>query len=152
MWPETAVSGTGGVVTAADLAVFAEQHGTPLPDALAELYLRSGVGTFGGFLHFEPPHGMSTHRELIEHLIDEDGEADLAPTADVIVFARSDNRDMCGWHAADLAAGEDRVVRLDGFDEEPLADSTRQFLDGLPSTDYFGFGVLSPTYRRHDWL
>lgn len=152
MWTGVSVSGTGGVVTAAEIAVFAEQRGAPLPDALAELYLRFGVGTFGGFLHFEPPNGMSTHRELIEDLIDEDDEDDLAPTADVIVFARSDNRDMCGWHTADLAVGEDRVVRLDGFDEEPLADSTRQFLDSLPTTDYFGFGVLPSTYQRHDWL
>jgi hypothetical protein len=149
MWPGVSVSGNGGAVTAADLVVFAEKHGAPLPDAL---YLRSGIGTFGGFLHFEAPDGMCTHRELIEGLIDEDDEEDLAPTADVIVFARSDNRDMCGWHAADLAVGQDRVVRLDGFDEEPLAHSTRQFLDLLPTTDYFGFGVLPPTYERHDWL
>ncbi|EOD69190.1 hypothetical protein H480_07558 [Amycolatopsis vancoresmycina DSM 44592] len=146
------VSGTGGVVAAAGIAAFAQKHGTPLPAALAELYRQAGVGTFGGFLHFEPPDGMGTHRELLGDLIDEDDEEDLAPTADVIVFARSDNRDMCGWHAADLAAGEDRVVRLDGFDEEPLAGSTRQFLDGLPGTDYFGIGVLPPTYRRHGWL
>ena len=152
MWAGVSVSGTGGVVTAADIAVFAEKHGAPLPDAVTELYLRSGVGTFGGFLHFEAPDGMCTHRELIEDLIDEDDEEDLAPTADVIVFARSDNRDMCGWHTADLAAGADRVVRLDGFDEEPLADSTRQFLDSLPTTDYFGFGVLPSTYQRHKWL
>ncbi|MDX8034232.1 hypothetical protein SK803_28790 [Lentzea sp. BCCO 10_0856] len=77
----------------------------PMPDALAELYLRSGVGSFGGFLHFEAPDGMCTHRELIEDLLDED----------------------------------------------LLADSTRQFLDSLP-TNYFGFGVLSSTYKRHDWL
>ncbi|MDX8034235.1 hypothetical protein SK803_28805 [Lentzea sp. BCCO 10_0856] len=72
-----------------------------MPDALAELYLRSEVGSFGGFLHFEAPDGMCTHRELIEDL---------------------------------------------------LADSTRQFLDSLPTTTYFGFGVLSSTYKRHDWL
>ncbi|MET8996445.1 SMI1/KNR4 family protein [Amycolatopsis sp. NPDC004169] len=151
MWPGVSVSGTGGVVAAADIAAFSQKHGMPLPGALAELYREAGVGTFGGFLHFEAPDEMCTHRELIEDLIDEDDEEELAPTADVIVFARTDNRDMCGWHAADLAAGEDRVVRLDGFDEEPLAGSTRRFLDGLPGTDYFGFGVLAPTYRRHDW-
>jgi hypothetical protein len=152
MWPGVSVSGTGGAVTVAGIAAFAEKHGVALPDALVELYVQSGVGTFGGFLHFEAPDGMCTHRELIEHLIDEDDEEDLAPTADVILFARSDNRDMCGWHTADLVAGKDRVVRLDGFDEEPLADSTRQFLDGLPDTNYFGFGVLPSTYKRHDWL
>src|SRR3954467_14731358 len=68
MWPGVSVSGTGGVVTLADIAVFAEKRGVPLPDALAALYLRSGIGTFGGFLHFEAPEGMCTHRELIEHL------------------------------------------------------------------------------------
>ncbi|MGW4062814.1 SMI1/KNR4 family protein [Amycolatopsis sp. NPDC004747] len=149
MWPGVSVSGTGGAVAAAGIAAFEQKHGTPLPGALAELYRQVGVGTFGGFLHFEPPDGMCTHRELIEDLLDED---DLAPTADVIVFARSDNRAMCGWHTADLAAGKDRVVLLDGFDEEPLAGSTREFLESLPGTDYFGFGVLAPTYRRHDWL
>jgi hypothetical protein len=151
VWSGVSVSGTGGVVEAADLAAFASKHGTPLPSALAELYLRSGVGTFGGFLHFEAPDDMCTHRELVEDLIDADDEDELAPTADVIVFARSDNGDMCGWHAADLAAGKDPVVRLDGFDEEPLADSTREFLDNLPDTNYFGFGVLDPSYRRHEW-
>ena len=154
MWPgvSVSVSGTGGVVAAADIAVFAEKHGSPLPGVSAELYLQSGVGTFGGFVHFEAPDSVCTHRELLEDLIYEDDEEDLAPTADVIVFARSDNRDMCGWHAADLAVGLDRVVRLDGFDEEPLADSTRQFLDSLPDTNYFGFGVLVPAYKPHDWL
>src|SRR5262245_46584306 len=152
MWVGVSVSGTGGAVTAANVATFAEKRGAALPAALADLYLSTGVGTFGGFLHFDPPDGMCTQRELIEHLIDDDDEEHLAPTADVIVFARSDNGDMCGWHTADLAAGKDRVVRLDGFDEEPLADSTRQFLDNLPNTDYFGVGVLSLTYKRHNWL
>jgi hypothetical protein len=149
MWAEVSVSGKGGVATAAGIAAFAQERGAPLPEALAELYLSAGVGTFGDFLHFEPPDGMGTHRELIEHLIDEDDEEALAPTADVIVFARSDNGDMCGWHTADLLAGRDRVVRLEGFDEQPLADSTRQFLENLPRTDYFGVGVLPATYERH---
>jgi hypothetical protein len=152
MWDGVSVSGEGGAVTAAGLAAFAAERGVPLPDALVEIYLSVGVGTFGDFLRFEPPDGMSTHRETIEHLIDEDDEEALAPTADVIVFARSDNGDMCGWHTADLVAGRDRVVRLEGFDEEPLADSTRQFLDRLPNTDYFGVGVLPATYERHGWL
>jgi hypothetical protein len=68
------------------------------------------------------------------------------------VFAHSDNGDLCGWHPGTLAGREDYVVRLVGFDELPLAGSTRQFLDGLLSADYFGVGVLDVVYRLHDWL
>jgi hypothetical protein len=32
----------------------------------------------------------------------------IEPTADMIVFAQSDNGDICGWHAGALAAGTDR--------------------------------------------
>ena len=45
MWPGVSVFGTGGAVTAADIAAFAEKHGAPLPDALADLYLRSPLMT-----------------------------------------------------------------------------------------------------------
>jgi hypothetical protein len=152
MWLEVSVSGTGGAMTEAQLTTFTEDHGVPLPEALASLYRSVGVGSFGDFLHFVAPHHMSTHRELIGHLLDEAGEKLIAPTADVIVFAQSDNGDMCGWHKAALAAGDDRVVHLDGFDEEPLTDSTERFLAGLPHNDYFGVGILPTTYTRHDWL
>lgn len=146
-WRGVTISGSGGAVSPADIAAFHERHGLELPSSLAQLYQTVGVGGFGGFLHFESPNGIISHRELIEHLLDEDDEDLLEETGDVIVFARSDNGDMCGWHP-----GTDRVVRLIGFDEQPLAESTEEFLSGLPTTDYFGVGILEPTYRLHHWM
>lgn len=146
-WRDVTISGTGGAVRPADLAAFRERHGMELPPPLARLYQTVGVGTFGGFLHFEPPDGILSHRGLIEHLLDDDDDDLLDETGDVIVFARSDNGDMCGWHP-----GADRVVCLIGFDELPLTESTEEFLSGLPTTDYFGIGVLALTYRLHEWM
>jgi len=139
-------------VVSADLVVFAEQHGAELPAALAMFYRAAGVGTLGGFLHFVAPQYMSSHAELIGHLLDEDDQPRIEPTADVVVFAQSDNGDMCGWHAAALAAADAPVVRLTGFDETPLAASTSQFLEAVLDADHFGTGSLPATYQRHDWL
>lgn len=146
-WTGVTVSGAGGEVSASDIAVFSERHGMALPVALAELYQTIGVGTFGSFLHFEPPDGILTHRGLIEHLLDDDDEDLLEETGDVLMFARSDNGDMCGWHP-----NTEEVVRLIGFDELPLAESTHEFLSNLPTTDYFGIGVLEPAYCLHEWM
>jgi hypothetical protein len=147
------VTGSGGAVGAEDLAAFRRKHGVELPDALASFYRSVGVGALDDFLRFVAPQHMINHRELIEHLLDEQGERFIEPTADVIVFAQSDNGDICGWHAAALATGTDRVVRLEGFRESPLARSTREFLDGLLDIDYFGQDEpLAPVYELDDMI
>jgi hypothetical protein len=142
------VTASGGAVGAEDLAAFRRRHGVSLPEALAGFYRSVGVGALDDFLRFVAPQHMISHRELVGHLLDEEGERLIEPTADVIVFAQSDNGDMCGWHAAALAAGTDRVVRLEGFRESPLTGSTREFLEGLLDVDYFGLDeTLAPVYE-----
>ncbi|MFF0447682.1 SMI1/KNR4 family protein [Streptomyces sp. NPDC004609] len=139
------ISGPRHPVSANEISAFGESAGFPLPEALRALYADAGPGTYGGFLHILPPSWILTHRERVGPLLGAEDEPEIAATADVLVFATTDNGDLIGWHA-EQRPFEDRVVRLVGFDEIPLGLRTGEFLRALGREDLFGVGRLSGGY------
>lgn len=125
-----------------------DSHGVKLPESYLSFMRILGPGSWGGFLHFEAVQYLSTHAELLSTFMDDDLKEMLEPTADVLVFANSDNGDMCGWHLHDLArmpADDCPVIRIAprSFDEELIAKTTADFFEKLgQGADLFGVGGL----------
>ena len=124
--------------------------GVELPRSYVEFVSLFGAGTVGGFLHIHAAHALQTHRSRIEHLLgQEDAEHLLGSTGDVVVFADSNNGDMCGWHLADLRTQrEPEVVCFQGFDDArtigaSVVDLIRRIAAGK---DVFGVGPLPQTF------
>lgn len=128
----------------------ARRYGVQLPASYEAFMQLFGPGTLGGFLHVHPVPALQTHRERLRPFLDEELEALLADTGDVLIFADSDNGDMCGWQLADLRASpEPPVVRVSDFDGQVLAPSVTDLLVRLiAGEDLFGVGALPRTYRR----
>ncbi|WP_407568759.1 hypothetical protein [Deinococcus altitudinis] len=125
-----------------------QRHGVCLPasyEALMELF---GPGTLGGFLHVHPASDLQLHRERLQPFLDEELEALLAETGDVLIFADSDNGDMCGWSLAELKAGsEPPVWWVSDFEMGVLAGSVTDLTERLlAGEDLFGTGALAATY------
>ena len=125
-----------------------DSHGVKLPESYLSFMRILGPGSWGGFLHFEAVQYLSTHAELLSTFMDDDLKEMLEPTADVLVFANSDNGDMCGWHLHDLTrtpADDCPVIRIAprSFDGELIAKTTAEFFEKLgQGADLFGVGGL----------
>ena len=128
-------------------------HGVEIPSAYKDFLRLLGPGSWGEFLHFHAPEHMSTHEELLSSFMDDDLQELLEPTADVLVFASSDNGDMCGWHLHDLIRlppDECSVIRIAprSFDGEVIAATTAEFFRLLADgANFFGVGELPVAYR-----
>jgi hypothetical protein len=130
-------------------AVIDRRYGVQLPPSYVAFMELLGPGTLGGFLHVHPVPALQTHRERLQPFLDEALEALLDETGDVLIFADSDNGDMCGWHLADLRVSpEPVVVRVSDFESERLAASVTELIVRLTAgEDLFGVGALPRTYR-----
>mgnify|MGYP001602162934 CR=1 FL=1 len=141
-------SGTNGMPLEPGLARLRSNHSVEIPSAYLNFMHLLGPGSWGGFLHFHALQHMSTHEELLAPFMDEDLQEMLEPTADVLVFANSDNGDMCGWYLHDLirmAPDECPVIRIPprSFDGDVIASSTAEFFRLLADgANLFGVGAL----------
>lgn len=138
-----------GMAVGAGLAQLQSSHAVALPSAHRHFMRIVGPGSWGSFLHFHAMEHMSTHEELLAPFMDEDLEQMLEPTADVLVFANSDNGDMCGWHLHDLVRmppDDCPVIRIAprSFDGAVIAASTAEFFRLLlvEGANLFGVGAL----------
>ena len=141
-------SGAKGMPIAPGLAQLQSSHAVEIPSAYLDFLHLLGPGSWGGFLHFHALEHMSTHEELLAPFMDEDLQEMLEPTADVLVFANSDNGDMCGWHLHDLIRMSPDVcpvIRIPprSFDGAVIAASTAEFFRLLAGGEnLFGVGAL----------
>ena len=128
-------------------------HGVEIPSAYIDFLRLLGPGSWGEFLHFHAPEHMSTHEELLSSFMDDDLQELLEPTADVLVFASSDNGDMCGWHLHDLIRMPPDacpVIRIAprSFDGVVIAATTAEFFQLLgQGANLFGVGALPWVFR-----
>jgi hypothetical protein len=127
----------------------ANQYGIRLPPSYTEFMLHFGPGTLGGFLHMLLPSHLQTHRDRLEPFMDEELEALLGDTGEILVFATTNNRDMCGWQLADLKQlPEAPGIRVSGFEGQVIAASVLELVDFLASgKDIFGSGALPTTFE-----
>ena len=152
---ESMTSSRGAISMTLDsgLASVRSIHGVEIPAAYLQFLRILGPGSWGGFLHFHALEHLSTHEELLEPFMDEDLQDMLDPTADVLVFASSDNGDMCGWHLHDLIRlppDESPVIRIAprSFEGEVIAATTAEFFRLLGGGEnLFGVGELPVAYR-----
>ena len=146
-------SGAKGMPLESGLARLRSSHSVEIPSAYLKFLHLLGPGSWGEFLHFHALQHMSTHEELLTPFMDEDLQEMLEPTADVLVFASSDNGDMCGWHLHDLIRlppDECSVIRIPprSFDGEVIAATTAEFFRLLADgANLFGVGELPVAYR-----
>lgn len=126
----------------------AEVYGVALPPSYQEVMQVFGAGTFGGFLHLLPVTELQTHRHRLEPFLDSELEQWLEESGDVLIFAVSDNGDLCGWALDSLqTTNEAPVVLLIDFEVQPLAPSVLALLVRLVSgQDVFGTGPLPATF------
>lgn len=126
----------------------AEAYGVALPPSYQEVMRVFGAGTFGGFLHLLPVTELQTHRQRLEPFLDTELEEWLEESGDVLVFAVSDNGDLCGWALDSLqTTNEAPVVWLTDFEVQPLAPSALALMVRLASgQDVFGTGPLPATF------
>ena len=149
----TSSHGTTGATLDSGLASVHSSHEVEIPAAYLQFLRILGPGSWGGFLHFHALEHLSTHEELLAPFMDEDLQDMLEPTADVLVFASSDNGDMCGWHLHDLIRlppDECPVIRIAprSFDGEVVAATTAEFFRLLADGEnLFGVGELPVAYR-----
>ena len=145
--------GSTGASLDSGLASVHSSHGVEIPAAYLQFLRILGPGSWGDFLHFQALEHLSTHEELLAPYMDEDLQEMLEPTADVLVFANSDNGDMCGWHLHDLIRlppDECPVIRIAprSFDGEVIAATTAEFFRLLADgANFFGVGELPVAYR-----
>ena len=146
-------SGAKGMPLESGLARLRSSHSVEIPSAYLKFLQMLGPGSWGEFLHFHELQHMSTQEELLTPFMDEDLQEMLEPTADVLVFASSDNGDMCGWHLHDLIRlppDECPVIRIAprSFDGEVVAATTAEFFRLLADGEnLFGVGELPVAYR-----
>jgi hypothetical protein len=124
------------------------QYGIRLPPSYTEFMLHFGPGTLGGFLHMLLPSHLQTHQERLEPFMDDELRVLLEDTGNILVFATTNNKDMCGWQLADLKQlPEAPVIRVNGFEGQVIAASVLELVDFLASgKDVFGVGVLPKTF------
>ena len=128
-------------------------HGVEIPSAYKDFLRLLGPGSWGEFLHFHALEHMSTHEELLSSFMDDDLQELLEPTADVLVFASSDNGDMCGWHLHDLIrmpSDDCPVIRIAprSFDGVVIAATTAELFQLLGlGANLFGVGALPRMFR-----
>jgi hypothetical protein len=125
-----------------------DNYSLTLPPSYWQFMRHFGPGTLGGFLHMLLPGHLQTHRERLEPFMDEELEALLVDTGDILVFATTNNRDMCGWQLADLKRMEEApIICVDGFEAQVMASSVLELVDLLASgKDVFGIGALPNTF------
>ena len=146
-------SGAKGMPLESGLARLRSSHSVEIPSAYLKFLHLLGPGGWGDFLHFQALEHLSIHEELLAPYMDEDLQEMLEPTADVLVFASSDNGDMCGWHLHDLIRlppDECSVIRIAprSFDGEVIAATTAEFFRLLADgANFFGVGELPVAYR-----
>lgn len=126
----------------------AQTYGVALPPSYQEVIQRFGAGTFGGFLHFLPVTELCTHRHRLEPFLDAELEQCLEESGDILIFAVTDNGDLCGWALNSLQTeSEAPVIRLVDFEVQPLAPSVLALMARLVSgEDVFGIGPLPTTF------
>ncbi|THF68963.1 SMI1/KNR4 family protein [Deinococcus sp. Arct2-2] len=133
----------------------AQTYGAALPLAYQELIRALGAGTFGGFLHLLPVTEVHTHRHRLAPFLDAEVEQWLEEegSGDVLIFAVTDNGDLCGWPLDALRTGSEApVVRLIDFEMQPLAPSIVALMAQLVSgQDVFGIGPLPATFTPLCW-
>ncbi|MFB9991552.1 SMI1/KNR4 family protein [Deinococcus oregonensis] len=128
----------------------AQTYGVALPPSYQEVIRAFGAGTLGGFFHLLPVTEVHTHRHRLAPFLDREVEQWLEEegSGDVLIFAVTNNGDLCGWPLDALQTGSEApVVRLMDFEVQPLAPSVLVLMAQLVSgQDVFGIGPVPATF------
>ena len=87
--------------------------------------------------------------------MDDDDLHMLEATGDVLIFATTDNGDMCGWQLAELRDAhrttEPSILAFQDFAEpRTIATSTGDLVNRIAAGEnLFGIGALPATFRAH---